>query len=187
VASVGIPLAKFFAIAFLALSVRRGSRLRAARRMQLYEIVEYIGRWSMIDVFVVAILASLVQLNMVARIDPGPASLAFALSVIFTMLSAQAFDPRQIWDGIEAEARREGVGDAPPRMTDPVPSIPVTSARRSLWDRVSVIWLVPLAALAIALGVGWQNFSSRGRAHRDRLRRRGRASSRAKPSCASAT
>ena len=50
---------------------------------------------------------TLVQLNVVATIDPGPASLAFALSVIFTMLSAQAFDPRQIWDGIEAEARAE--------------------------------------------------------------------------------
>lgn len=108
VASVGIPLAKFAAIAFLAVSARQGSRIPAARRMQLYEIVEYIGRWSMIDVFVVAILASLVQLNVVASIQPGPASLAFALSVIFTMLSAQAFDPRAIWDGIEAEARREG-------------------------------------------------------------------------------
>ena len=107
VASVGIPLAKFFAIAFLALSVRNGSRIQATTRMRLFEIVEYIGRWSMIDVFVVAILASLVQLNIVASIDPGPASLAFALSVIFTMLSAQAFDPRQIWDGIEAEARVE--------------------------------------------------------------------------------
>ncbi len=119
VASVGIPVAKFVVIAFLAMSVRRGSRIRASTRMRLYEIVEYIGRWSMIDVFVVAILASLVQLNVVASIDPGPASLAFALSVIFTMLSAQAFDPRQIWDGIEAEARTEAVeearpGDAPP-------------------------------------------------------------------------
>ena len=119
VASVGIPLAKFFAIAFLALSVRRGSRIRAARRMQLYEIVDYIGRWSMIDVFVVAILASLVQLNVVARIDPGPASLAFALSVIFTMLSAQAFDPRLIWDGIEAEARAETAPGAAPEATPP--------------------------------------------------------------------
>jgi paraquat-inducible protein A len=109
VASVGIPLGKFFVIAFLALSARRGSRMAAGTRMRLYEIVEYIGRWSMIDVFVVAILASLVQLNVVASIDPGPASLAFALSVIFTMLSAQAFDPRMIWDGIEAEAEAESV------------------------------------------------------------------------------
>ncbi len=106
VASVGIPIAKFICIAFLAMSVRRGSRMSPELRMRLYEIVEYIGRWSMIDVFVVAILASLVQLNVVASIAPGPASLAFALSVIFTMLSAQAFDPRMIWDGIDAEARQ---------------------------------------------------------------------------------
>lgn len=98
VASVGIPLAKFFAIAYLALSVRQGAHTSMSTRHGLYEIVEYIGRWSMIDVFVVAILSSLVQLNVFASIKPGPASLAFALSVIFTMLSAQSFDSRLIWD-----------------------------------------------------------------------------------------
>lgn len=98
VASVGIPLAKFFAIAYLALSVRQGASMSQGGRQGVFEIVEYIGRWSMIDVFVVAILASLVQLNVVASIVPGPASLAFALSVIFTMLSAQSFDSRLIWD-----------------------------------------------------------------------------------------
>ena len=97
-ASVGIPLAKFLAIAFLALSVQRRDAIAPERRQQLYEVVEYIGRWSMIDVFVVAILASLVQLNIVVTITPGPAALTFALSVIFTMLSAQAFDSRMIWD-----------------------------------------------------------------------------------------
>ena len=97
-ASVGIPLAKFAAIAFLAMSVRRGSTMDPDRRQGLYEIVEYIGRWSMIDVFVVAILSSLVQLNIIVTIAPGPAALTFALSVIFTMLSAQAFDSRMIWD-----------------------------------------------------------------------------------------
>ena len=113
VASVGIPISKFFAIAYLALSARHGARTPAGVRMRIYEVVEYIGRWSMIDVFVVAILASLVQLNVVARIDPGPASLAFALSVIFTMLSAQAFDPRMIWDGIEAEAKSRPAPGSP--------------------------------------------------------------------------
>ncbi len=98
VASVGIPLAKFFAIAYLALSVTKGSVISPHRRQGVYEVVEYIGRWSMIDVFVVAILASLVQLNVVASVKPGIASLAFALSVIFTMLSAQSFDSRMIWD-----------------------------------------------------------------------------------------
>lgn len=98
-ASVAIPIGKFLAIAYLALSVGRSTPLSAGRRKLLYEIVEYIGRWSMIDVFVVAILASLVQLNVVASVNPGPASLTFALSVIFTMFSAQSFDSRLIWDG----------------------------------------------------------------------------------------
>jgi len=98
VASVGIPLAKFFAIAYLALSVKRRARLTREKRQRLYEVVEYIGRWSMIDVFVVALLSALVQLNLLATIKPGPAALAFALSVMFTMLSAQSFDSRMIWD-----------------------------------------------------------------------------------------
>ena len=101
-ASVGIPLAQFAAIAYLALAVQRGWQGPALRRMQLYELVEFIGRWSMIDVFVVAILASLVQLSVVATINPGPAALAFALSVIFTMLSARSFDSRTIWDNVAA-------------------------------------------------------------------------------------
>jgi paraquat-inducible protein A len=98
VASVLIPIGKFIAIAALARAVRRGARTRAETRQRIYEVVEYIGRWSMIDVFVVAILTALVQLSVVASIQPGPAALAFALSVIFTMFSAQAFDPRLIWD-----------------------------------------------------------------------------------------
>jgi len=98
IASVAIPIGKFLAIAFLALSVKRRSRVSNRQRQVLYEVVEYIGRWSMIDIFVVAILSSLVQLNTLAAINPGIASLFFALSVIFTMLSAQAFDSRMIWD-----------------------------------------------------------------------------------------
>jgi paraquat-inducible protein A len=103
IASVGIPLAKFMAVAFLALGARRSSDFSGHQRQVLYEIVEYIGRWSMIDVFVVAITSALVQLGSVASISPGPAALAFALSVIFTMLSAQSFDSRMIWDQIDQE------------------------------------------------------------------------------------
>jgi paraquat-inducible protein A len=97
-ASVAIPLAKFWAIAFLAVSVKSRRATANHSRQIMYEVVEYIGRWSMIDIFVVAILSSLVQLNTLASINPGPASMFFALSVIFTMLSAQAFDSRMIWD-----------------------------------------------------------------------------------------
>lgn len=99
-ASVVIPVGKFVAIAYLALGVKMHLRATAPQRQLMFEVVEYIGRWSMIDVFVVAILASLVQLNTLASITPGIASLFFALSVIFTMLSAQSFDSRMIWDAM---------------------------------------------------------------------------------------
>lgn len=110
IASVAIPVAKFVLIAWLALSVNRVSRLSAERRTQIYEVVDYIGRWSMIDVFVVAILTALVQLSVIVSITPGPAAVSFAASVIFTMLAAQSFDSRLIWDGIE---RAADAGDGP--------------------------------------------------------------------------
>lgn len=106
-ASVAIPLGKFFAIAYLALSVGQRTTLTPFQRHILFEVVEFIGRWSMIDVFVVAILSSLVQLSVVASINPGIAALAFALSVIFTMLSAQSFDSRLIWDRIQEEKAKD--------------------------------------------------------------------------------
>lgn len=98
VASVMIPVGKFIAIGWLARSVARQARMEPHRRHKLYEYVEFIGRWSMIDVFVVAIMSALVQLNFAASINPGPAAFTFALSVIFTMLAAQSFDARMIWD-----------------------------------------------------------------------------------------
>lgn len=98
VASVMIPVGKFIAIIYLAISVQRRSRDNQHERHKAYEVVEFIGRWSMIDVFVVAILSALVQLDTIATINPGIAAVSFALSVICTMLSAQAFDSRLIWD-----------------------------------------------------------------------------------------
>jgi paraquat-inducible protein A len=97
-ASVIIPVGKFIAIIYLATSVQRGSASNRHGRHKAFEAVEFIGRWSMIDVFVVAILSALVQLDTIATINPGIAAVSFALSVIFTMLAAQAFDPRLIWD-----------------------------------------------------------------------------------------
>jgi paraquat-inducible protein A len=100
-ASVAIPFSKFVAIAYLALSVQRGWNTSGHRRMQLYEFVEFVGRWSMIDVFVVAVLSALVQLSVAVSINPGPAAIAFALSVIFSMLAARSFDSRAIWDSLD--------------------------------------------------------------------------------------
>ncbi|MHC0053622.1 paraquat-inducible protein A [Actibacterium sp. D379-3] len=97
-ASVMIPVGKFLAIIYLALSVQFNAQADAHQRHKLLEVVEFIGRWSMIDVFVVAILSALVQLQSVVTINPGIAAVSFALSVAFTMLSAQSFDSRLIWD-----------------------------------------------------------------------------------------
>lgn len=101
VASIVVPIGKFIAIMWLALVAGKPASVQDAHaRLQVYEVVEFIGRWSMIDVFVVAILSALVQLGFVASIHPGPAAVSFALSVAFTMLSAQSFDPRLIWRGL---------------------------------------------------------------------------------------
>lgn len=106
VASIIVPISKFIAIAWLALSAGKPASVEGAHnRLRIYEVVEFIGRWSMIDVFVVAILSALVQLGFVASIHPGPAAVSFALSVAFTMLSAQSFDPRLIWRGLPLASR----------------------------------------------------------------------------------
>lgn len=104
VASVLIPVSKFLVILYLVYSIRRRASLDIHARILLYEIVEFIGRWSMLDVFVVAILTALVHIGLIAAVNPGAAALYFALSVAFTMLSAQALDPRLIWDSVEQES-----------------------------------------------------------------------------------
>lgn len=106
-ASIVIPLGKFMAMFYLVFAVRRHWALKSQQRHVMLEIVEFIGRWSMIDVFVVAILSALVQLDTVATINPGVAAVSFALSVVFTMLAAQSLDPRLIWDEAETEAEAE--------------------------------------------------------------------------------
>ncbi|MEO1305514.1 MAG: paraquat-inducible protein A [Pseudomonadota bacterium] len=98
IASIVVPVTKFIIIAWLAISVSRRSSLDEHRRHFAHSAVEFIGRWSMIDVFVVAALAALIQIGGIITIAPGPGVDAFAFSVILTMLSAQCFDPRLIWD-----------------------------------------------------------------------------------------
>ncbi len=98
VASVVVPLAKFGIIAGLLLSIQQGWPMSAHTRTELYHLTELIGRWSMIDVFVVAVLAAIVQLGTLTQIDAGPAAAPFAAAVICTMLSAMAIDTRLIWD-----------------------------------------------------------------------------------------
>ena len=98
VASVVVPVLKFIAISYLLISIQKRIGHSRYERTRLYRLTELVGRWSMIDVFVVAILAALVQIGSVAQIEPGLGATAFGATVIFTMLSALALDSRLLWD-----------------------------------------------------------------------------------------
>lgn len=99
-ASVFIPMAKMLALAWLYYNAQKAQYLppeESISRLKVYRMTEFIGRWSMIDIFVVAILVALVQLHNLMAIYPGPAALSFAAVVILTMLSAMTFDSRLLW------------------------------------------------------------------------------------------
>jgi paraquat-inducible protein A len=97
-ASVFVPLLKLLVLIFLLISVQRRSGWRVKDRTRLYRITELVGRWSMVDIFVVTILVALVNLGSLATIKAGPAAVFFAAVVVITMIAAMSFDPRLIWD-----------------------------------------------------------------------------------------
>ena len=105
-ASVVIPVLKLLSISTLCLAARAGRWPHPMTR--LYRVTEFIGRWSMVDVFVVAILVGLVQLGSAISIRPGAAAVSFAAVVILTMLAANTFDPRLIWDAAARAGRTHG-------------------------------------------------------------------------------
>lgn len=98
IASVMVPLGKLFTMFYLCWSLRHGPPGSERQRTVMYRITEFIGKWSMVDVFVVAILVALVQLGGLIAFRPGAAALAFAGVVIVTMIAAESFDPRLMWD-----------------------------------------------------------------------------------------
>ncbi|MDH3647775.1 MAG: paraquat-inducible protein A [Gammaproteobacteria bacterium] len=101
VASVFVPLGKILVLGWLCLSIQLGSTFAVTQKTKLYRVTEFVGRWSMIDVFVVGILVALIQLGNVMSILPGMAALAFAAMVVTTMLAAIVFDPRLLWMSAE--------------------------------------------------------------------------------------
>jgi len=96
--SVLVPVGKLMTLLYLVWTVKTQSVLDPKQRTQMYRITEFIGKWSMIDVFVVAILAALVHLSGLMEVRPGIAALSFAGVVIVTMIAAESFDARLIWD-----------------------------------------------------------------------------------------
>jgi len=100
-ASIVIPAAKLTSLSWLAAAVQRRSARDPLRRAKLYRATAYLGRWSMVDIFVGAVLVGLVQFKAFASIVPGPGAVFFAAVVVLTMLASASFDPRLTWDAAE--------------------------------------------------------------------------------------
>jgi paraquat-inducible protein A len=105
IASIAVPFAKLGAMTFLLVSVQRRSTLAPEQRTRLYRVLEFVGRWSMIDIYVAAILTALVQFGGLMSIQAGPGAIAFGSVVVLTMFAAESFDPRLIWDPVESHGR----------------------------------------------------------------------------------
>lgn len=101
VASILVPLVKLLVLIYLLLSVQFRSLKRPKDRTHLYHLMESVGRWSMVDIYAVTVMVGLVRMDAVASVDAGPAGFYFAAVVVLTMLAANSFDPRLIWDAVE--------------------------------------------------------------------------------------
>lgn len=106
IASIVVPLLKLVILTLLVATAQRHSGWRRRERAALYRMVELVGRWSMLDVFVVALLASLVQMQSFANITAGPGVTAFGAVVVLTMLAALSFDPRLTWDDVPYDGKK---------------------------------------------------------------------------------
>lgn len=112
-ASIMIPSAKILTLGYLLVTAQRGSVANNDQRVRMYRMVDFIGRWSMVDVFVDTFTAALIQLQPLMSVEPGPGLIFFAAVVVFTMLAVEAFDPRLIWDSASLqEADRKEVSYA---------------------------------------------------------------------------
>ena len=98
VASVFVPLIKLLILTYLLISLQRRSTWQPRERTRLYRLTEAVGRWSMVDIFVITVLVALVQMGNLAHIQAGPAAPFFGAVVVITMIAAMVFDPRLIWD-----------------------------------------------------------------------------------------
>lgn len=105
VASITVPMLKLLGLSFLLISVQLRSSWRRRDRTRLYRIIEGVGRWSMIDIFMISILVALVKLGTIATIEPGVGATSFAAVVVITMIASMTFDPRLIWDAAEQERK----------------------------------------------------------------------------------
>jgi paraquat-inducible protein A len=106
-ASIAVPMMKLIGLTFMLVTTWLGHGVWLRERTRLYYIVRWVGRWSMIDIFMEALLGALVQFGNVITIEPGIGAVAFCAVVILTMFAAETFDPRVMWDSAAAEHHRQ--------------------------------------------------------------------------------
>jgi paraquat-inducible protein A len=98
IASIAVPVIKLIIIIILMLVIQLHLPLSKQQCTTLYRFIHFIGRWSILDLFMISILVTLVHLGNIANVESGPAATAFAAVVVFTLLAANSFDPRLLWD-----------------------------------------------------------------------------------------
>jgi paraquat-inducible protein A len=103
IASIVVPILKMLVLAVLVITVQRQSHWRRHERARLYRMLDAVGHWSMLDVYVVALLVGLVRFRGIAEVLPGPGIAAFGAVVVLTLLSSLSLDPRLIWDTRDAD------------------------------------------------------------------------------------
>jgi len=119
VASIVVPITKLLLLSLLLISLQRHDRRWAVQRLKAWRVLELIGRWSMLDIFAITMLAALVQVESLAELTPGPGAMAFGAVVVLTMLATHSFDPRLLFDKPEGE-----VAPLPQPLTDPAGDAP---------------------------------------------------------------
>ena len=138
--------------------MQRGSVENNAQRVRLYRMVEFIGRWSMVDVFVDTFTVALIQLQPLMSVEPAPGLFFFAAVVVLTMLAVESFDPRLIWD---PRAKFKG-GSICLTTTIAVPRSPSRKAVPKKRTRLSLVWVIPIVAAAAGVWVAVTKIMSEG-------------------------
>ena len=117
-ASIAVPVLKLVGLSIMMIATQTGLAGRLRDRTRLYHIVRFIGRWSMIDIFMKSLLGALVAFGAVITIQPGMGAVAFCAVVILTMFAAETFDPRLMWDA--AAARKVALSATPGEREGPI-------------------------------------------------------------------
>ena len=162
VASIMIPSAKILALGYLLITAQRGSVANNEQRVRMYRMVEFIGRWSMVDVFVDTFTAALIQLQPLMSVEPGPGLIFFAAVVVFTMLAVEVV--RSAADlGLGKSGKRPIRKRSPmPESDPPRPSVPDSRTVPRRRTRLSLVWFIPILAAVVGAWVAVTRVLSEG-------------------------